>query len=80
MEVGDPLGSADPHLMSELSESVFEAFVDRNYQALCPNDLDCCSSSSSPCLSSTLKVLDLLIYTIYDLTSIVQNVGHVLVR
>ncbi len=80
VEPGDFLGSVDPQLMRLLSDpqqGVFEAFVSRNFQALCPDDLDCCSLGVR---SVFVPTVDFLVYLLQNLTEVLQNLGYLLVR
>lgn len=74
IEVGDFLGSTDPQLMKDLVEeaSIFDSFVDFNYQALCPDELECCSMGVRSFLVPTINTL---VYALQRVTQFVQNLG-----
>jgi len=62
VEAGDYLGEVDPQLMRELSASIYEPFVSVDYQALCPDDLDCCTASDAVKFASPLALLRRLFF------------------
>ncbi len=79
VEPGDFLGAVDPQLMRLLADpeqGVFEAFVSRNFQALCPDDLECCSLGVRSVLVPTL---DFLVHLMQNLTEVIQNLGYLVV-
>ena len=78
VELGNFLGSVDPQLMKQLIEEdkIFEEHISYNYQALCPDDIEC----SFGIRSVIAPTLNMLVHAIQNLGYVVQNMGHILAR
>ncbi len=78
VEPGDFLGATDPQLMRVLSDEgqgVLRPFVSRNFQALCPDELTCCSLGAR---SIFIPTLDFLVYLMQNLTAFLRDLGYFL--
>lgn len=78
VELGNFLGSVDPQLMKQLIEvdGVFEEHVTYNYQALCPDDIEC----SYGMRSVIAPTLNMLVYAVQNMGEVINNLGHIVAR
>ncbi|XP_059090756.1 voltage-dependent calcium channel subunit alpha-2/delta-2-like isoform X2 [Tigriopus californicus] len=75
VELGDFLGTIDPQLMKHLVEyeNIFVENVETNYQALCPDAIDC----SFGARSIFIPTLDSIFHLIRWIVSSLQSLGYV---
>ena len=79
IELGDFLGAADPQLMEQLVEvdQIFGEQIDLNYEALCPDPLDCCSFAMR---SVIIPTINSIVFCIQNAFEIIRNLGYFIVR
>ncbi len=78
IEPGDFLGAADPQLMQLLADEekgVFLPFVSRNFEALCPDELICCSAGVK---SVFVPTINFLVYLMQNFLEVVKNLGYII--